>query len=261
MRDQIAFKDGAAYERYMGKWSRLAGKAFLDWLAPKPGLRWLDVGCGNGAFTETLLEFCAPASVQGIDPSEQQLDYARARPELRSAVFRKGDAMELPFPENAFDAAVMPLVIFFVPDPGKGVAEMARVVGPGGLVSAYAWDMLGGGFPYAALQEEMKAMGLTVPKAPSLEASRIEVLRELWIRAGLEAVADFAYGVERSFADFEDHWSVVLGSPSMGPTLAAMSSGDIAQLQARLRARLPADSAGRLTLGARAHAVRGRVKS
>src|SRR6266550_6871166 len=125
---QIRFDDGAAYERYMGKWSQLAGETFLDWLAPRSSLRWLDVGCGNGAFTEMLVERCAPVSVQGIDPSEGQLAYARTRPASRVAQFRQGDAMAQPFPDSAFDAAVMPLVIFFVPDPSKGVAEMARVV-------------------------------------------------------------------------------------------------------------------------------------
>ncbi len=72
----IRFDDGNAYEEYMGKWSQLAGGTFLDWLAPKTGLRWLDVGCGNGAFTEMLIERCAPVSVEGIDPSEAQLAYA-----------------------------------------------------------------------------------------------------------------------------------------------------------------------------------------
>ena len=67
---QIRFDDGAAYERMMGTWSRLAGEIFLDWLAPRSGLRWIDIGCGNGAFTELLVERCAPAEVQGIDPSE-----------------------------------------------------------------------------------------------------------------------------------------------------------------------------------------------
>ena len=67
---QIRFDDGAAYERMMGNWSRLAGNIFLDWLAPRSGLRWIDIGCGNGAFTELLIERCAPAEVQGIDPSE-----------------------------------------------------------------------------------------------------------------------------------------------------------------------------------------------
>src|ERR1051325_509974 len=159
--NQIRFADGAAYERYMGKWSQLAGEAFLDWLAPKSGLRWLDVGCGNGAFTEMLVERCAPASVHGLDPSEGQLAYARTRPAARVAQFRQGDAMALPFPGGAFGPGVMPLVIFFVPDPAAGVAEMARVVCPGGVVTAYAWDMEGGGFPYGTLKEEMRELGVT----------------------------------------------------------------------------------------------------
>src|SRR5215212_5142019 len=104
--EPIRFNDGAAYERYMGKWSQLAGATFLDWLAPQPGLRWLDVGCGNGAFTEMLVERCAPSIVQGIDPSEAQLAYARSRPALRDvAQFCPADAMALPFDANAFDAA------------------------------------------------------------------------------------------------------------------------------------------------------------
>ena len=61
---------GQSAKRYMGSWSRLAGEVFLDWLAPRPGLRWIDIGCGNGAFTELLVQRCAPAEVQGIDPSE-----------------------------------------------------------------------------------------------------------------------------------------------------------------------------------------------
>ena len=132
MADSIRFDDGAAYDRYMGKWSELVGEAFLDWLAPRPGLRWLDVGCGSGAFTAMLVARCAPVAVQGIDPSEGQLAYARARAALRTAQFCQGDAMALPFADDTFDAAVMPLVIFFVPDPARGVAEMARVVCPGG---------------------------------------------------------------------------------------------------------------------------------
>jgi ubiquinone/menaquinone biosynthesis C-methylase UbiE len=124
----IRFDDGAAYEQMMGIWSRFAGEIFLDWLAPPSGLRWIDIGCGNGAFTELLVERCAPLEVQGIDPSEGQLAFARTRPAARVAEFSQGDAMVLPFPANRFDAAVMALVLVFVPDPAKGIGEMIRVV-------------------------------------------------------------------------------------------------------------------------------------
>lgn len=257
--EEIRFDDGAAYERYMGKWSQFAGEAFLDWLAPKPGLRWLDVGCGNGAFTEMLVERNAPNSVHGIDPSEAQLAYARTRPALRVAQFRQGDAMALPFPEDTFDAAVMPLVIFFVPDPARGVAEMARVVCPSGTVSAYAWDMLSGGFPYEALWAEMRAMGVAVPLPPSPDASRIDSLRDLWTGAGLETIETREIAVQRTFADFDDYWTTILGGPSVGRQLAAMAPPDLAILQARMRACLPADATGQLTCNARANAVFGRV--
>ena len=257
--DHIRFDDGAAYERYMGEWSRLAGETFLDWLAPKSGLRWLDVGCGNGAFTEMIVGRCAPASVHGIDPSEGQLAYARTRPAARVAQFRQGDAMALPFPDNTFDAAVMPLVIFFVPDPARGVAEMARVVCPGGTVTAYAWDMEGGGFPYEALHVEMRGMGVAVPTPPSPGASRIDTMRDLWAGAGLDSVETREINVRRAFADFDDYWATVLGGPSVGPQLAAMSSEVLALLKARMRERLPADAAGRITYSARANTVKGRV--
>ena len=92
--NQSRVVDGAAYERMMGVWSRLAGDVFLDWLAPRPGLRWIDVGCGTGAFSELLIERCAPAEVQGIDPSEAQLAFARTRPAARLAQFRQGDAIK-----------------------------------------------------------------------------------------------------------------------------------------------------------------------
>jgi SAM-dependent methyltransferase len=256
---QISFKDGAAYERYMGKWSQLAGETFLDWLAPKSGLRWLDVGCGNGAFTEMLAERCAPVSVQGIDPSEEQLAYARTRPLSRVAEFRQGDAMALPFHDDTFDAAVMPLVIFFVPDPARGVAEMARVVCAGGIVAAYAWDMAGGGFPYEALQAEMRGLGVAVPMPPSPEASGIDAMRELWAGAGLDEVETLEITVQRTFNDFDDYWETVLGGPSVGPSLAAMASDDLALLKARMRTRMPADAAGRIAYSAWANAVKGSV--
>jgi SAM-dependent methyltransferase len=243
----------------MGKWSQLAGETFLDWLAPEPGLRWLDVGCGNGAFTEVIIARCAPVSVEGIDPSEGQLAFARTRSASRVAQFRQGDAMAQPFADDTFDVAVMPLVIFFIPDPARGVAEMARVVRPGGAVTAYAWDMLGGGFPYEALHTEMRALGVSVPAPPSPGASRADALRDLWSGAGLDAIETREITVHRTFADFDDFWTTILRGPSVGPRLSAMTPDELALIKTRMRARLPADSTGHITYSARANAIKGYV--
>jgi len=259
MTGPIRFDDGEAYERYMGAWSQLVGAAFLDWLAPAPALRWLDVGCGNGAFTEMLVARCAPAALHGIDPSEEQLAFARTRPALRDAQFRQADAMALPFDDDTFDAAVLPLVIVFVPDPAKGVSEMVRVVRPGGIVAAYIWDMAGGGFPYAAVQSELRALDVALPVPPSARTSDVDSLRDLWIAAGLESVAARDITVRRTFDDFDDYWTTLGMGPSLRPTLAGMSAEQVAKLRERLRARLPADVAGRITYEARASAVKGVV--
>lgn len=256
---QIRFEDGLSYERYMGDWSRRVGIVFLDWLAAPSGLKWIDVGCGNGAFTELLVQRCAPTEVIGIDPSEAQLDFARKRSAARPAKFDRGDAMALPFPADTFDVATMALVIFFVPDPAKGVAEMVRVVRPGGLVAAYAWDILGGGFTLEPLRIEMRAMGVTPINPPSAEASRIEAMRALWAGAGLDAVETREITVQRTFADFEEFWATSLLGSSIRPTVAAMPPADIELLKTRVRTRLPADAAGRITYESRANAIKGRV--
>ena len=256
---QIRFDDGAAYERMMGAWSRLAGEIFLDWLAPRPGLRWIDVGCGNGAFTELIVAKSAPAQVSGIDPSDGQLAYARTRSATAMAEFRSGDAMALPFQSGAFDVATMALVIFFVPEPAKGVAEMVRVVAPGGTVAAYAWDMAGGGFPLQPIQTELQAMGFPPVRPPSSDVSKIEALQKLWTDAGLVDVETRRIDVARSFVDFDDFWGASTLGSVIGPTIASMSPDDVAQLKIRVRGRLKEDSAGRVTYGSWANAIKGRV--
>ena len=122
----------------MGHWSRLVGEVFLDWLAPATQLRWVDVGCGNGAFSQLVFDRCDPAHLTGLDPSEGQLAYARSRLSGRDAKFIRGDAMDLPFDDGSFDIAAMALVIFFVPIPRTGVGEMARVV-PAGRLGRDLW--------------------------------------------------------------------------------------------------------------------------
>ena len=255
---QIRFDDGAAYERYMGVWSQRVGAAFLEWLAAPAQRAWLDVGCGNGAFTAMVMDGCDPSSVHGIDPSEAQLAYARARLGSRGAVFEQADAMALPYDADRFDVAVMPLVIFFVPEPARGVAEMVRVVRPGGLVAGYAWDMDGGGFPYDVLGQSLRAMGIEVPRPPSADASRFDVLQSLWQGAGLTDVATHTIRATRTFESFDDYWITVLGAPSAGRQIASLSFEQREQLQRTLRDRLTIDADGCVQCAAHAHAVKGR---
>lgn len=261
MPGEIRFEDGGAYERYMGAWSQLAGAAFLDWLALPHGLRWLDVGCGTGAFTEMALDRCEPASIAGVDPSEAQLTFARSRLTSRGAQFEIASAMALPFADDAFDVAVMPLVIFFVPDPAVGVAEMTRVVAPGGTVAAYAWDMNGGGFPYADVQAELRSMGFEVPREPSPDASRVDEMTKLWTDARLNDVETREIRVQRTFESFDQYWTTIIGGANVGRSLRKLSPNEVAGFQDRLRQRLPApDAQGRMTVSARANAVKGRVR-
>ena len=128
----------------------MPARKFLDWLDAPKNLKWIDIGCGNGAFTEVLIARCAPAAVTGVDPSEGQLAYARARPGAKRAEFRVADAQALPFPDNSFDAATMALVIVFIPDPRMAARELVRVVRPGGVVATYVWEFPDG-FPPAPL--------------------------------------------------------------------------------------------------------------
>jgi ubiquinone/menaquinone biosynthesis C-methylase UbiE len=240
---QIRFDDGASYERMMGVWSRLAGDIFIDWLAPRSGLRWIDIGCGNGAFTELLVDRCAPAEVQGIDPSAGQLAFAHTRPAARVAEFSQGDAMALPFAEGRFDAVVMALVIPLVSDPAKAMAEMVRVAAPGAIVATYVWDLVGGRSPAELIDAELSTMGITSPRNPSFDASGMDALRDLWTAAGLDAIETREITVQRTFDDFDDFWTANLLNPRVGPTVAAMTSGDVKRLKAQALARLPPDAA------------------
>ncbi len=245
----------------MGIWSALAGEIFLDWLALPKNLSWIDVGCGNGAFTEQIIKHNAPSVVEGIDPSEGQIAYATTRAATAMARFRMGDSMALPFADDSFDAAVMALVIFFVPDPAKGVAEMARVVRPAGTVAAYAWDMEGGGFPLRFILDELRVMGFSPARPPSSDASRRDAMQKLWTDAGFEGIETRRIEVTRTYTGFDDFWDSATGSASMGPTLAAMTPAQLANLKARVRSHLTEEAGGRVTMAACANAVKGRVRS
>ena len=255
--EPIKFTDGAAYERFMAPWSRSAGTLFLDWLAVGPGLSWADVGGGNGAFTELVLAKSAPSHVSAIDPSDAQIAAARQKLSAKQVELSVGDALALPYEPARFDAAVMALVLFFVPDPKKGVAEMVRVTKPGGMIASYTWDVFGGGTPPQPLWEELEAMDKQTARPPSAEISRFAALKALWAELGLRDIETRERVVERTSADFDDYWlSMVVSNP--GGVLGKLSEAEIAELKRRLQDRLPASATGKITVHAWATAVKGR---
>ena len=250
-----SFQNASAYERYMSGWSRAAGEPFLDWLALPPGLRWLDVGCGSGAFTALLAERAAPAELHGLDRAPAMLAHARSR--LRENVqLHEGDATALPFAAARFDAAVMPLVIVFLGDAPRAVAEMRRVVRPGGMVATYIWD-LPQGFPYYAAFTCLREMGVLPDRAAPDESTALPQLQALWQGAGLQDVATAAFTVCQRYPDFAAYWQALQDSASIGERLAALPDAARQGVHDTLRAHLPAAADGSITISARAHAVRG----
>jgi SAM-dependent methyltransferase len=254
------FTDGVAYERLMGRWSRLVGQKFLDWLDTPNNLRWLDVGCGNGAFTEEIVARCAPAAVMAIDPSNEQLAYARTRPETKMTQFQVGDAQKLLFGDGTFDVAIMALVLSFLPDPAKAVAEMARVTCPGGWVATYMWDIQGGGSPTTAIYAAIESLGLALPVRPNPAASRLQAMNDFCEMAGLETIETRVIRIPVRYTNFDDFWDsnrVPIGP--QGKVIAGMSPGVREQLRTRLRELLAAPSDGQILYESFANAVKGRV--
>ncbi len=167
--------------------------------------------------------------------------------------------MALPYGDDAFDAAVMALVIFFVPEPEKGVAEMARVVRPGGHVSAYAWDVLAGGFPFAVMHDALTAMGMTPVWPPRVDAARLDALRTLWSDAGLVDVRTDVIRVERTFADADAFFDVARTGPRLAAKIASMTPDDVDKLKRLLRERVETAADGRVVCAGVANAIVGRV--
>jgi SAM-dependent methyltransferase len=254
------FTDGEAYQRMMGRWSCGAGDVFLDWLALPPGLRWLDVGCGTGAFTQLLLDKCQPRELRALDPSADQIAYARTTPAAKTVSFQIGDAQSLPFADREFDAAAMALVISFIPEPVKALAEMRRVVKPRGTIGTYVWDFLGGGSPQQPLREAVEAMGFTVLPTPGHENSRLERLDGIFRAASLDTVETRMIEIDVSYPDFDTYWSSQTAlANTVVQYLREMTEADVAKVKARLRSHLPTDGAGRITYKAKASAAKGRV--
>src|SRR5262245_46102958 len=182
----VAFDDAAAYDRYMGRWSKAIGEKFLTWLDPPQDRHWLDVGCGTGAFTELILAQAAPKKIIGIDSSPSQVEHATRTVTAQQADFRIGTAIDLPFGVGEFDVVVSALVIHFVPDRPKAFREMLRVTKPGGIVGGYTWRKSPTvvDAPYGPLARGVIEVAGDVMTSPTVPEAMPDALRATLARQG-----------------------------------------------------------------------------
>jgi ubiquinone/menaquinone biosynthesis C-methylase UbiE len=254
-----SFDDGPAYERFMGKWSRAAGRVFLDWLAAPAGVHWLEVGCGTGAFTRLISTDCSPASVTAVDPAEAQIAYACRQP-VSAAEFRVAHAEALPFGARSFDLVVSALVINFITDRPRALAEMRRVARPGGTIAGYVWDFAADRSPSGPLRRALGQLGVELAPLPGAEASRLDALTSLFKAAGLDAISTTCFDVTVRFPDFDDFWQAQTPSyHPMAKAIARMEERDRAKLVDRLRADLAVQPGHPIEYSARANAIKARV--
>lgn len=254
---------GADYEAFVGRWSRQVAAPFIDWLEIPEGRQWIDVGCGTAALTATILAMAAPASVIGVDPSDEFVAAAASNVDDPRARFAVGNAGAIPVEDGWAGAVVSGLVLNFLPDLDGVLAEMTRVAKPGATIAAYVWDYAGGMQlirrfwdaaveldPTAAAQDEGVRFPVCAP----------EPLRRAFERGRLAKIDVRSIDVPTAFRDFDDYWSPFLTGVGPAPGyVAALDDASRFRLRERLRATLPVEVGGSIHLTARAWAVRGQT--
>lgn len=242
-----------AYDRFMGRFSRLLSQQMADLAGVRAGQRALDVGCGPGALTSVLVDRLGAASVSAVDPSEPFVEAALAR--HPGADVRLAAAEDLPYPADAFDVAIAQLVVHFMSNPVGGLVEMARVTRSGGVVAACVWDHAGEQGPLGLFWDAARELDPSVKDESQLAGAREGHLVELFRAAGLREVEGSTVAADLEMPDFDTWWEPY--TQGVGPAGAYVARLDPPQqdaLRERCRARLPT---GPFTIAARAWAARG----
>lgn len=243
----------------MGRWSRRLGDPFLDFVNLAEGCRVLDVGSGTGSLSRAFLERFGSGSIVGIDPALQFVEHARKNVTDGRVVFHVGDAQQIDYPDDSFDAALAMLVLNFVPEPSSAVCEMARVTRPGGNVAAVVWDYPG---EMEMLRHFWDAVAQLDPEFERADERHQRLcgdgdLALLFEESGLSNVKRSAISFPMEFVSFEEYWQPFLGGQGpAGDYVASLSEADRLQLERALRSRLQ-NADGPIHLRARAWAARG----
>lgn len=222
-----------AYGRFMEGYSRPLAVAFADLAGVRDGQQALDVGCGPGALTAELAGRLGAGAVSAVDPSRSFVAAARER--LPGVDVRLAAAERIPFPDDAFDAALAQLSVHFMTDPVAGLREMARVTAPGGVVAACVWDHAGGRSPVALLWQAARELDPSAPDESGLAGVREGHLASLFTGAGLAGARATAITVQARYASFGEWWEpLTLGVGPAGEYVQSLTD----QARAALRARL-----------------------
>jgi SAM-dependent methyltransferase len=259
---QDVWANADTYELYVGRWSRLAAKQFVEWLNLPSSGSWLDVGCGTGVLSQTILNVTSPQTVTGIDRSDGYVEFARRQITDSRAAFEVGDAQDLKqFKDKTFDAAVSSLVLNFVPQPDRMVAEMKRAVKTNGVVALYVWDYAG---KMQLLRHFWNAAAALDPAAIELDQGRRfpicnpNRLTDLFRSASLQNIETRPIDVDTHFKDFDDYWTPFLGGQGPAPGYCmSLSEDQRTMLREKIRSSLPFALDGSIPLVARVWAVCG----
>ena len=227
-----------AYARFMGRYSEPLAAEFAELAGVRAGQRALDVGCGPGALTAQLVQRLGTEAVSAVDPSDSFVAAVQARfPDID---VQSGVAEQLPFPDATFDLALAQLVVHFMTDPAAGLAEMARVTRPGGLVAACVWDHAGGGGPLAVFWAAVRDMDPDAHDESGLAGAREGHLAELGAAAGLQRIRATSLTVRVGFPTFDDWWErFTLGVGPAGAYVSQLDEGRRDVLRNRCAELLP----------------------
>ena len=244
----------------MGRWSRAVAPQFLEWLRPPSSARWLEVGCGTGILTESVLDQCAPRSIVAVDASQAQIAHAMRSPLAERVDFRIADAQAMLFDDGSFDIVVSALVINFVPEPARALSEMHRVLRAGGVVGGYVWDFATERSPSWPMRTAMRCFGLDIPDVPGTRLTSLSALSALFDESGFGEIETRSIEVTQSFEDFDSFWRAqTAGYMPTTRIIGALSESERQKLKDTVRAGIPLSSTGRVEYSARAHAIKGCV--
>lgn len=253
------FENAEAYEGYMGRWSRAACAQFLPWIEAPAHAAWLDLGCGTGVMTEAVLAERAPASVEAIDPSEAQVALARRRIASERARFNVADACALPYADGRFDVVASALVVNFIRDRPRAIAEMHRVLRTGGVVAAFVWDFAEDRSPSGPVRQALAALGVEVPPTPGTEDSGLQRLAALFAAQRFTGIATRTLEVTQAFASADAFWEAQAGGYSPVASIVKRQAVEVREAaRAHVREVLTKAAGGGVTFTARAHAVKAR---